>query len=294
MKTNPDSLITPDHTLPSRWLIRSISGWLALSLCLFPLSAATIDLSKPVSESLKPDGIYWAFDNGTRGDSYPVEVEDTSGNNYDGRLREGKVRPLPVYDEGKFGLALRFPALPEDFEYNPRNPNPAVIWRLRDTPEAWDETKLDMEGKSFTGGLWMKLDKILEGQRQVIVLFVRGSSPRQWGFVLVKEPTDDWTFRFARCISPKTQELNDGAWHHVAFVVDAEGDASFVSFWLDGQRLGEPIALEAPLLAPETDSDRFFILGESNVGNFSTGFEGLLDDVFVTGGVHTFEPPTLH
>lgn len=38
------------------------------------LSAGTIDLSKPVSESLKPDGIYWTFDEGTVGESFPLEV----------------------------------------------------------------------------------------------------------------------------------------------------------------------------------------------------------------------------
>ncbi len=256
------------------------------------LSAGTIDLSKPVSESLKPDGIYWTFDEGTVGESFPLEVEDHSGNEYTGRLRDGKIRTWPVYDHGKFGLALRFPAFPEGFDHPMDSPNPSVLWQLKDTPGAWDETKLDLERKSFTGGLWIKFDEILLGEREVVYLLVRGRlAPRQWMFVLVKEPTDKWQLYFGNYRSAETQALDDQEWHHLAFTVDMRGDAGYVSFFLDGQPLGEPVPMQESLLAPEIDADRFLILGERNVGNFGTGFAGLMDDVFITSGVHSFIPP---
>lgn len=85
--------------------------------------------------------------------------------------------------------------------------------------------------------------------------------------------------------------MDDQEWHHLAFTVDMSGDAGCVSFFLDGQPLGEPVPMQEPLLAPEIDADRFLILGERNVGNFGTGFAGLMDDVFITSGVHSFIPP---
>ncbi len=274
-------------------LARRCSAMFAALLAapLFSLPAVTIDLSKPVSESLKPDGIYWTFDDGMIGEPFPLEVEDHSGNGYDGKMREGMDRPLPVYDEGRFGKALRFLPFPEGYTYVPNHYNPQIIWRLTETPGAWDETKLDMERKSFTGGVWVKLDEIFEGQFQLIYLFEYGrKEPHQWSFFVIKDAEGNWKLHLDRTRSEAMQEFETGIWHHLAFSLEMDGDAGYVTFWVDGNMLGDPVALEKPFLAPESDTDRFFILGEHVVGSFANGFAGLVDDAFITSGVHTFTP----
>ena len=273
-------------------------------LCLFLFAAGrafsegAIDLSKPVSQSLKPDTLYWPLDGGTVGEPLPIEVVDVSGNGFTGKLIAGKIHPEPVYAAGKFGTAVRFhgdtpPVTGDDGKETLRNPNPCIRWQLRDSPEMADGGKLDMAGKSFTAGLWIKVEKINHGQIQTIMLMNRGYAPaRQWGFMLAKDDMDAWTLRVQGSKnSEKTDALNDSAWHHLAFSLDSKsGGESTVTYWLDGKVLGEPVTLPVAIAEPESDTERVFRVGERNVANFSTGFAGLIDDVFVTTGVHTFQP----
>ena len=69
---------------------------LLLSVCPAVFGQSTIDLSKPVSQSLKPDVVYWSFDQGLPGQSLPEVVEDESGNGLDGRLLAVMLQVFPM------------------------------------------------------------------------------------------------------------------------------------------------------------------------------------------------------
>jgi hypothetical protein len=261
-------------------------------------SQTTINLSKPVSQSLNPDTLYWPCDDGTPGTSFPEEVLDLSGNGFDGKLLPGNLHPQPIYAEGKFGTAIQFhgdtpPVVGDDGKETPRNPNPSIRWRLRDTPGMAESNLLDMAGKSFTAGLWIKVEKFNSGTTQTIMLMNRGYVPeRQWAFMLIKDDMDAWTLRVQGMKnSIKTDALNDAGWHHLAFSLDSESEGtSTVTYWLDGEVLGEPVSALSVIKEPESDAERVLRVGERNVGDYSSGFAGLIDEVFVTTGVHIFQP----
>lgn len=279
-------------------MIALLKNQILTFLLFVPLAAAqtAIDLSQPISKSLKPDILYWSFDGGTVGYSDPMEVEDSSGNGFTGKLKPGKIHPEPVYAAGKFGTALRFhgltpPVEGEDGKQRTANPSPSVFWRVRDTPDVPDLQKFELAGKSFTAGLWIKLEKINEGESQSVFLMNWGTFPASlWSFILVKDQRDEWIMRMLRTKSVGTDVLSDGAWHHVAFSLEAKDGEISVTYWLDGEILGEPVTSPSVIAESQSVADQIFQVGERNVANFSTGFAGLLDDVFVTSGVHTFQP----
>ena len=70
------------------------------------VASKAIDLKKPVGESLKPDGFYWAFDDGLLGESQPSEVDDLSGNGFVGRIVNVPAKPPITYADGKFGTGI--------------------------------------------------------------------------------------------------------------------------------------------------------------------------------------------
>lgn len=251
-----------------------------------------IDLTKPVSESVKPDGIYWAFDGGTIDDWMPDPVIDGSGNAFHGLLQSGEKKPQPTYVEGRFGTAIRFegntPA--EETSNGTRTfPNPRVTWTQYDRPMAPDPTLLDMVGTSFTGGAWIKFEDINAGQPQQVTLFHRGRG-NGFAFSLVKDASDDWILIYAgggHARSAKAFEFNDLQWHHVAFTYEFRPEGNRLQFWVDGRPLGHPVALDGAITEPPP-GNRIFSVGESNVGSFGTGFVGAIDDVFVTRGAYEF------
>lgn len=269
---------------------------LLLSVCPAVFGQSTIDLSKPVSQSLKPDVVYWSFDQGLPGQSLPEVVEDESGNGLDGRLLAGAVQPEPTYVEGKFGAGIRFPgATPavvgEDGFSRQVQLNPRVMWRLKKVTGSPDGASLDMAGKSFTGGAWVKIEKIKEGEPQSISLMHQGAAEGQWSFNLMKDERDSW--KLSAVFTPsseKTEVLNNRAWHHVAFAFETKNGESQITFWLDGEPLGDPVPTTRVIAQAPTEKHRAFTVGERNMGYFSTGFEGAVDDVFVTSGVQGFKP----
>lgn len=271
-----------------------VSHFVCLLITAPAWSQNAISLSKPVSESLKPDVLYWSFDDGTPDTSHPELIEDHSDHGHVGQLVAGSLKPEPVYVEGKFGTALYFhgrsPFVTAPNGKEVPSEGPSVVWSHSKTPAMWEETKLDMNGQSFTAGAWIKLNSIREGGRQTIYLMDRGMGPSQWSFELRKAEDDQWIFRALNVSSAQTTALNDEGWHHVAFSVESGPDSSTVTFWLDGQELGLPVEARSRIAAPEQPRERTFRVGERNVAFHSTGFDGVLDDVFVTSGVHTFQP----
>lgn len=275
--------------------------------CLLILFAASsqadaqkvVDLSRPVSESLKPDGIYWTFDGGVMDSEVTGVVEDMSGNGYDGRAFAGDVHPAPAYVEGKFGTALYFkgetPGMVDGDGKTRTLRNPRLRWRLVDTPGAWDIERLDMSGKSFSGGVWIRFDQIKTGESQSVVVFQRGMPPdaSRWSFVLLKDARDQWKLGMGGAFSSVTSLPNDTNWHHVGFSFKKADEGNVVTFWIDGQPLGAPVATEATVAEVQNSVQaRRLTFGESAVGNFSTGFIGAMDDAFVTSGELKFQLST--
>jgi len=254
---------------------------------------SVIDLGKPVSASLPPDGVYWAFDDGTLEDSMPDPVVDGSGNAFSGLLLAGEKRPQPTYGKGRFGTAIHFQGNtpPETLDDGKMKTfrNPRVSWKFSDRPVAPDPSRLDMAETSFTAGGWIKLDEINGGNLQMLTLFHRGHTGG-WMLRLIKDARDQWGVVFmggGRAESEKVFVFNDLQWHHIGVVYDVQPDGNHLQFWLDGSPLGEPIPMEGSI-AKTTPTDQIFTVGESNIGHFGAGFVGAVDDIFVTKGVHKF------
>ncbi|HRJ72167.1 MAG TPA: hypothetical protein PLS03_08070 [Terrimicrobiaceae bacterium] len=278
-------------------LFSNIPGWCGFFLvCPWAFAQTTIDLSKPVSESLTPDGIYWTFDQGVVGGSEPEDVEDVSGNGMTGRILPGAVHPKAVYVKGKFGNALGFSGVTPGIEgsdgiLRQSRPNARVTWRPGKMSGVGDEVKLDLANGSLTAGIWVKMDAILSGEAQTVFLMHRGAGVGQWAFLLIKDKADAWKINVLGAISTdKTEIFNDGAWHHVAFVREVKDEENIVSFWVDGEQFGSPVVKKNEISPPENGNDRVFTVGERNAANFSTGFSGALDEAFVTSGAHAFKP----
>jgi len=245
-----------------------------------------IDLSRPVSESVAPDRLYWNFDDGPRNPVFSGCVVDHSPSHYHGRLYPGDFNAEPTWTAGRFGSALYLEgaAMP----YRDRNGtlrvrnNPKVVWRLVDTPEAWEVDRLNLDNTSFTAGLWIRVDRSREGESQSITLMSRGQpqEPGRWGFYLSKDAGARWSLRFNRLASRlRTEAFNDGAWHHVALAVDAPGKE--VTFWLDGETLGDPVPMPEPLPPPEDE-------GRAGILSVGENLIGAIDDLFVTSGLYHF------
>ncbi len=260
---------------------------------------SVIDLTKPVASSIKPDGLYWSFDGGTIDDWMPDPVDDLSGNGYAGYLLAGGKKPQPTYVAGKFGTAIGIqgntPPETMDDGSTVTFQNPRITWKTYNAPAGQDTSQIDMHDKSFTAGVWIKLDKINSGEVQTIRLLHRGQAESVWSLDLRKGEDDLWKlasnmsgFQTAFNSTAQSDALNDGQWHHLAFSFRKEDSSGTVVFWIDGVQIGDEVTSEGRL--PETQpKDRIFTLGESNTGSFPTGFEGALDDLFVTSGVYTFK-----
>ena len=291
-----------------RRALRSVTAMVAFAISagsFFPLcgSAAAaegrvIDLRKPVGESLKPDGFYWAFDEGLLGEGQPSEVDDLSGNGFVGRIVKSPGKPPITYAEGKFGTGIYAQGLGDVVEWTEKSPVNA----------ATEPARLTMKDQSFTGGFWLKMDDRRAGLQAPIR---QSEGPAGWRFCLLKEidkgvtpdadkdlstqsPGDTW-FLYLEIGDSRQRGLStiptaafaDGKWHHLGFSVGSEkaGEAASdtrefsVTYWLDGE-VFETVRFQAVLTDPEPETR-----------SLRAGFRvwGVLDDAFVTTGVHSFK-----
>jgi len=240
-----------------------------------------IDLNKPVGDSLVPDGFYWTFDDGIAGESEPLIVQDHSGNSFDGHISSAGGSPTPTYADGVFGTAIYVQG------------NPQVTWRKGHKLDAApDPSKLTMKGQAFTGGVWFKMD---DRKPAAHVLIRRDDNTIGWRLMVLKDQEADkesdgasWYLnleygdsRIRGTSLASTPVFADGKWHHVGFSVSPgpdEGQFTTV-FWIDGE-IFDTVAFKATVPDPKPEY-RFL-----SVGN---GVWGLLDDAFVTTGVHSFK-----
>ncbi len=253
-------------------------------------TAEVIGLSRPVSESVKPDLLYWNFDGGTPGSSSPNPTADGSGNGFDGYLLPGASQSLPTYVEGKFGTAVFLEAL------SPKTLDPHVNWNAADAPGS-DDTLLDLDGKNFTAGIWICLPPGQTEEEASFVLFERGRSAGEsshWSLVIGRGSTGIWTLRAHLPGAFKSVPIrdvlpDDGEWHHVGMSLEVVDGESRLSFWVDGVLL-EGNAMVAAVITPAELKDRILTVGERNVSYHSSAMKVMVDDAFITSGVYQFEP----
>lgn len=242
---------------------------------------SVINLNKPVSESLKPDGFYWSFDDGLIGESEPKVIGDLSGNGFDGQIARGAAPAMPTYAEGVFGTGIFVEGFAD------------VSWRKGSQYDnAQDPDRLTMKGQPFTGGVWYRMDSLKPVNH---VLIRRDDNSIGWRLLLMKaddtEHDVDGTAWFLNLeygdsrvrsrSQGQTSVFTDKKWHHIGFSVTPEGEEGrfTVEYWLDGQHF-DTITFLAKIPNPNPEK-RFLSVG--------TGTWGSLDDAFVTTGAHTFK-----
>ncbi len=294
---------TPHH----RCSLPLLSG-LVLGLSGLMAHSAVIDLSKPLSDSLTPSGLYWKFDEGTVDASTPAAT-DHSGNGYSGTLTPSATGGLPTYAPGRFGNGVN---IRRTSGSTPGNLDPNVYWEA--TASGGSAAGLDFaEAGAFTAGLWLKMDDIDTGSNQLIYLIERGPSvfystnpaTRQrnfFSFQLNKWADDSWTINLmlGDGTNPTVtanggvsfRNLNDLDWHHLAFSLEETEGGSLVRFFIDGEQLGQSVvSYTLAALIAANGSERQVRVGERNASAYGSTFNGTVDDVFITSGAHTFMIP---
>lgn len=240
-----------------------------------------IDLGKPVGENLRPDGFYWAFDDGLLGQTEPAITPDLSGNGFEGRISGDTKTAVPTYAEGKFGTAIYVQGFPQ------------IRWTAKNALNSVAENaKLLAKNQPFTSGIWFKMDD----RKPAGHLLIRLNPPKSgWRLGIYRETGEtadseatswrlsvDFGESGGRLKSQaSTSAFVDGQWHHVGFSFEPgmEGGPVTVVYWLDGELFD---TVTASAVAEDGEPiDRFL-----SVGN---GVWGLLDDAFVTSGIHTFK-----
>lgn len=271
----------------------------------FALQAEEIDLTKPVSESLPGiTGIY------ITGDTLVTDAEtpyfpDSSGNEYHAKIDAGIGAPpsltpgVDIPGTSGFGNAIRIERKPED---SGTTGNPRAVAAL---PEY---NNLAMVATSFTAGAWIKFNSIPDEPHAVVVMdrggrsTTTGENAGHWSFYLHQTTSGNWRMEFTQGDGISTAQRTATAatnwqvdlldWNHVAFTYHyiSPNNAS-ISFYLNGTLL-EEIPVSATLISSGSTHwlPRRFAIGERPVSNYFSNFNGAIDDLFVTEGVHTFSP----
>ncbi len=271
------------------------SGVIVSALCLMQSAAgaeqpAVIDLKKPVIESLRPDGFYWAFDDGIVGTSDPKTMEDLSGNGITGLVSGGSKSPTPTYADGKFGTAIFLQGVGSIVRWVEGNRASSPMGLLTSGEN----------GKAFTAGIWFKME---DTKPVGHTLMCRDGGARiGWRIALVKTDSKDmetpgssWKLRMEfgdykgnPGTRAATDAFADGGWHHIGISVAPDGSAAksadgltdFTAvYWLDGQ-LFDTVAFTTKEVDVEQGSHSI-IVGPAAVG--------IADDAFITSGVHAFK-----
>lgn len=266
--------------------MRSLIPLLALATS---LHAGTIDLSKPVSDSLKPDIVYWPLDGGEIGGNQPNPVEDASGNGFNAYLLQGENgEEVPSYVEGKFGTAVRLKGRDSVGQ------DPHINWRATDSFAA-EPDKLNLSGAAFTAGAWVRLEQEETRNGQTIVVFERGQSAGETSYVnlyLRNGGNDRWSLRlhalggYADASTPFA--LDQGEWHHVAVSVEPMEEGIRVLFWFDGQQVGQSTRPQLSIPEPTREWQHTLSVGERNVSHHHSYTDFSVDDFFITSGIVTF------
>ena len=255
---------------------------------IFSVSAAqadTIDPNKPLSESLKPDILYFDFD-----------LEDSGQ-----QASKGEEGFVATVEAGKAGLPPESRPGPNaalgkalEFNYGNRPPfddvNEQFMGNHLKVPDA---PSLRLVGRSFTMGAWIQLPKDVQLLSSPVksLLSKGGFSADYPGWTLqILRKDEVWYARLSlvgadenmQFVRAKLPGIYPGEWHHLAASFDAE--TKMVAIWFDGVKI-----LERELPVEVGDSDRSLIVGERGMSNYSN-IPLVLDEVFIVSGVHDFSP----
>jgi len=209
------------------------------------LIQAFILLPMYAQANIDPDSIVgsWLFEEG-KGDT----VKDSSGNGNDGEIKGDVV----WVDEGRFGKALEFPGVDDNFVEVPHNES------------------LDLVTFSFTA--WIKIESTGTYQ-SIIIKTADGSVENYSGYIMEGSGVfwtrftsgggGQWGFQKWGVIT-----ATDGEWHHVAGTYDKKK----VTTYIDGTIEAEPAFSNDPDFSP----------GPLNIGDcpgYPYAVMGIIDDV---------------
>ncbi len=259
---------------------------MVLILCIRTAGADTIDPNKPISESLKPDILYFNFDEG--GDASPTSLAELP---LTASVEPGKTGVNPVSKPSRnalFGTALEFNygSLPPFTGVNEKTAGNHLL-----VP---NHSAVQLVGQSFTLGAWVQIPENVEiptsAYKKILGKGAYSKDHPGWalqismreGVWVVTFLTSSMDSDLSRMAAPLPGGLEPGAWHHLAVTFNQE--AGKITFWFDGtaistQNLTENIGeSEAPLF-----------IGENGMSLYSNTPLSM-DEVFIISGAHDFVP----
>lgn len=261
-------------------------------------AATLIDLARPVSESLPViSGVYWSGNSIASSPPYEI-TPDGSANGYHGFLLTGdgsysQTTGVDRAGTSGYGNGIRL----ETTATAPGGSgNPKIQVNL---PSG---NALDMVATDFSGGLWVNFQSLLAGAQTVNLMnrgpwFVAGTG--HWGLNLIKDASGNWQMAFqvadgtslatVQVEVPVSLTIATGIWHHFGFsyAYGEGGGSNVVTFWMDGVNLGsQSLSVN---IAADGGSTRRFAVGERTTTGYTSVFDGVVDDVFVTQGWYGFK-----
>jgi len=258
---------------------------LGILLASLPARAETIDPNKPVSESLKPDLLYFNFDE--EEDGYIVSQAESG---LAASIETGKVDTPPAWKPGPgkaFGQALEF-----NYGSHPAftGPNDSTAGNHLRIP---DDPSLRLAGQSFTIGAWIQLPEGAElpprPYKKIISKGGHSGSYPGWS-LQISGRKGVWHLSLL-LVGPdhvqirgdaRLPDLEPGAWQHVAASFDE--DSKDLTLWVDGV----PVYVgDAP--AEVGESTLPLVIGENGMSIYNN-MPLVVDEVFIVSGVHDFVP----
>lgn len=284
-----------------------VAGLLFFSISF--LSADLIDLNRPVGDSLSTiTGIYISADT-TEASGPDTLTPDLSPNGYDMKFIQGTGAALPSLTPGVnkpgasgFGNGIRLNTT-QTTSGDPGNPHLHVTMPVTNN--------MGMVDVSFTGGAWLNFNSV-QSTSQYIIIMDRGgfnlptsagstgANYGHWGLALQKSSTGLWRMEFnmgdgfgtSRIFNSTTYnnwDIQLQEWNHFGFTYtfDPDGDNT-VNFYLNGVNVGTVTTSRNITAGANYTPNRTFTIGDRTVSTRTSLFDGSVDDIFATQGIHTF------
>ncbi len=242
------------------------------------------------------DLLYWTFDESAGDLAANTAV---SGGAYQGTLHAGNYpdATAPSFVSGVFGNAVR---LPGEGKPGSTYAGPYVHWAAE---PGQPQHALDLVGTDFTGGFHVRFETMNSGD-QLVQLLQRGTfgsshsfwiaasrarntavagSPYQWKLELGVGDSSGYS-TFSSDFLPVAFEI--GEWAHVGFSFeDQEGEGGAVILYFNGEEVASGTVNRRIAVS---SGNRLLRIGERSFSTYYGKFDGSMDDLFLTTGVHTF------
>lgn len=256
-------------------------------------SAQTINLGKPLPESLKPDILYFNFD-----EVQGAAVSSAIPGGVDATIEAGTVAAPPTPADG---LSIWYKKAME-FNYGAPEASPEVpnATSQGNHVKVTTAPELNLADQSFTMGAWIK---VVEGsglpENSTKYILGKGGYNKDfpgWAFVLQKRSADRWVLIFQHSSGQGAETelavigwmkgFTTDVWHHIALSYNHE--ANSLLFSLDGIPI-EPLPFEPFSIGA---SNTPLLVGERGVAHYGN-MRVVMDEVFIVSGVHDFVPPQM-